>query len=615
MRHRILFVAAIASALLPACHKQPLGEAPPESLPPLKQSVEGIWKDAGISSDAEYQAVTKLSAEGVAPLDMRTIIVNWPKPRDVRDLRRKLTANFEKEHVTLAWTAEIACGEEDEPARQRFLAMLTKQGYRPADTNERNALALTTPLISKEGDLLIRQVGETELIVSFGALPYSGSDTFLSGVRFTWLARCPSRAPDTLTEAFDALPAWMKVKHLDDQFYSSIADEPVTSLASGGDLWIKFARPVTDKLVKALEQNGFEYDCELSPKQDGSTQKQWYRFSDVTFASIISTADGKTQTLFCQMPQHDGPPITDKPPPQHPSLKLPPEKRPILSLDQLPLGDGELRRQAKLFHALAESIAQKDWKVEGYKDERWSPHPWYVAQWQTSVVKSTYYVKRDRPYHGITIRLSGENKDASDHLKSLGVSGVSVPAAGWAAQASYYLSISDDGQAKKELLAIVALVGNSEPFSFDGTQLTVRYVSASVSEGNRSYSYAFYAQLPQANFERAARMLCNTPETLRDEFLADIDSLRKHAREQFDSGLGMTMTDWRDVRSDRPPQKEPISQRPPSEETKQALWAEVEKYLARQENVIRENFREIHAAVRRALPMDTLLDKLNREDP
>ncbi len=583
----------------------------------LNQAIDGIWKDAAVGNDSVYQSfINKTAGSALAPLDMRRIVCAWPQPRNLRGRLQQMHVSFERGRVALKWNGELGSGEQAESSRQRFAAALEKQGYRPLNRKQQELFEQELgSRVDKGYSVFMRTAGETELLVSFAALSYTGSPTYRSGVTFTWLIRRNFQsASPKLSEVFAVLPRGIKVDYLDDKFYASLGDEPILSLSSGRDLKIQFARPAKQKLITALEEAGFEYRHEGSPHSDGSTQKTWYRFSDITFAHVITSADGQGLRFYCQFPQHHGEPIAVKPPPLHPSLRLPPEKRPILAFEQLPFANRELQRQAKIFHELAEGLTNKGWHTQQYKDTRYSSNPYYTAYWQSSVVTSSTFTRNKRPYRGISIALEGQFVDGKDRLNTLNVHGTIVPREGWAAQVGYNVSLSPDGVSVASISATTGLARDDQVFSFGNFSLTSPYVTVSVSE-SKSFHYRFHAQLERDDLSRGMRKLFRSPETFRDELVVDFASLRKQARDQLNRKAGITATDLRNVRSDRPPQEFPVSERSPSADTIQALLKKVEAQLAAQEKLVRENFRELHAAVQQALPLNAIHgDLVPRQD-
>lgn len=583
---------------------RPAPAAPQAS--PLRPLLDGIRKDAEIATDGDDTAAGR-------PRDIRDLLGNWPPPVNPRGNQR-ISLLIREGRIALTGGMEFGTGEEAQAASQIFSAALGKSGYQLLKDEERKAfLAGPESRFQTRRAVVRRQAGETELFVSFEAMPYTGSSTYRSGVQFSWLARRPFPGnPPTLAEALAALPQSMKAPFLDEKFYSALADEPVQALSSQAGFGVEFARPISAKIVAALEKTGFEYQSEAPSTSRGDTQKTWYRFTDITYAHVIQPADGKTTRFSCQTPQHQGAPIAVKPPPLHPSLRLPYEKRPVLTLDQLKFADGELQRKAKLFHDMGEKLAQKNWAIEHFKDVRYSADPRFVASWQSSAVTSTHYIPKVRPYQGISLAVQGKQADGADLLNGLGVSGVFAPADGWGAMVSYTVHTAPDGKTSWHLGATAALARKESIFALSGEQsvsLTSRWVSGWANE-SKAARYQFQAQLPEVDLAKAFRTLYGTPETLRDGVLADIEALRKKAREQLELGNSTAYYDMSDVRSDNPPRQAPAAIRPPAAATKQALWAEVQRQLEAQEKTIWENFREIHAAIQQALPLQDLKEQL-----
>lgn len=591
----------------------------PEPESKLSQAIDALWKEGDIASDAEYVKLSQPPvADAPSPRDLRRVVLDWPQPRQMRGSARQRGINFEHDRLTLSWWSEISSGLEAVVARDRFAGELTKLGYRPLDKKE---LAVWEKdggrKVTEWGGVYLRKSGGSELLVWFEALPYTGSSTYYSGTSYQWQIRRPNQGPQPeLVEAVEASPPWVKANYLREKLYAKLADQRVTWLSGGESgekgMGIGFAEPIAEKLIATLEQNGFEHYREESPGRDGTVQKTWYRYSDATYAHVIVSADGKLR-FSCQAPQHTGKPRQGKPPALHPSLKLPREKRPIVAFDRLVFADLELKRQATLFHDLAEKLAQKDWHVQRYKDSRHSSEPRYTGLWGTSEVRSGYPAKV-RPCQGMSISLAGTHADGVDRLSTLNAAGTFVPLEGWGATVSY--SVSSAGIAGPSLRAAVGYANEREFFSFDGSwrqrqlPLTQHYVSAEAEETDQ-FHYRFYAQTEDPEFESSLRILSGTPEELRDGVLADLAELRKVAQEQVESGATTSVYDMTDVRSDNPPQELPSSTRPPNVKTKQAFLDEVDKQLDTREQLVRDHFREIHAAVQRALPMTTLRKELS----
>lgn len=581
----------------------------------LKQTINDLWKDGEIASDAEYLKLSQQPVdEAPTPRDLRQILIDWPQPRQMRGWAQQLGVSFEHDRLTLSWGSELGCGLEAAAARDRFTKALKERGYRSLTKAELTAWEKEGgQAVTEWGGVYVRKSGGSELLAWFEAADYTGSSTYLSGVRYRWQVRRPYRGTPKLAEALAVLPAWMKAKYLGDKFYGALADQPITSLSAGKGVGIGFAQPITEKLVAVLEQNGFDYYRENSPGRDGTVQKTWNRYSDNTFAQLMTSGDGKKLRFSCQEPQHTGEPRQGKLA-LHPSLKLPPEKRPVLPFDKLVFADGELQRRAKLFHDLAQKRAQKDWHVQLYKDGRYSAEPRYTAIWGTSEIKSGYAAKA-RPYQGMSITLQGIQSDGADSLNSLHANGVFVPLSGWGASVAY--SATSAQLNRPTLTAIVGPANEREYFRFDNgdrrqVPLTQHYVTAEAKETDQ-FHYRFYAQTDEMDFASSLRLLSATPEELRDGVIAQLVSLRERAHEQVESGTTTSVYDMTNVRSDNPPREQPVSARPPAVKTKQSFLAEVDKQLDAREKLVCDHFVEIHAAVQRALPIGALRKELTVE--
>jgi hypothetical protein len=596
---------------------QPSPQADPANTP-LKEAVRGIWQDAAVDSDQRFAELFKgADFTPVAPDNMRSIIVSWPQPRSMRGRMHALAVNIKDESLTFRWSGEIGSGDKFQAAHQRFADHLRTQGYRPLDKAGQEAF------LKRDGDprddqreVWMRVSGSTELLVSFESESYIGSKTFHSGLLFEWYARRPWRLPPpTLSETFAVLPPWMKPKYLNETFFTAMANEPILQLQSGHGFSFQLANPVVEQLIKALEQAGFEYDREHSLRADGGVQKSWSRFTDTTFSHIVTAADGKQLRFSCQAPQRKGPPLTVKPLPKHPSLRLPLEKRPILKFDQLVFADPVLRQQARLFHDLAEQSAEKTWQRQGYRDEGNSPSAKFEAKWETSTAKSLSFLKKDLPYQGITITLEG-SRDAPEQIGTLHVRGMYVPQQGWAAMVSYQRFDSANGTGTSGIDVRTKLVTDHE-IPIDITQSSVQVLSYRVSGSARKGQlvYDFERHSGQPDFQTSLHTLYDSPETLRDAALAMISEFCKTTCDMIQAGESITVYDKSYVRSDNPPNLEPADPNQLTDAIKQSIRENVEKQLANQEASIRNHYQAIHAAIQRALPLADLQQTLLKESP
>src|SRR4051812_8534290 len=101
-----LAVVLILAAMPPADPART--PAPPGQASPLRQTIAGIWRDAKIAEDDEYQRlIPHIEAKVSAPLDMRRLVLDWPDPRQLRGWVQKLGVSFEHERITFSWKGEI----------------------------------------------------------------------------------------------------------------------------------------------------------------------------------------------------------------------------------------------------------------------------------------------------------------------------------------------------------------------------------------------------------------------------------------------------------------------------------------------------------------------------
>jgi len=602
---------------------------------PLEATVAGMWKDAGIGMDPKYTGLFREDArrEARAPLDMRRVVVYWPGEKRLRSWPEEMGFTCRDNRVTLSWHSEIATAAMVQLARDRIHSALDTMDYREVDKeNELDAFAerfgITRENIeywahSNEYGIYSRRIGETELGVLCEVNDYVGGRVQWCGVKLNWLvSRAYPHSQPTLGDVHAVMPDGLHPPYLDRSFFVALKRESVEACNAGRGIGITFQDDVYKQLVSSLETNGFEYEREHEPNRHGGTQKTWERYADATYAHI-TTHSKTTRTRFsCQMPQHKGEPRTVKPLPKHPSMRLPLSKRPQLEFEELQFATETLEQQTRLFHKIAEGIAQDDWFIQRYKDARYSPQPRYVASWQTTEERGTSYLRGKMPYRSLSIALTGTAVDDGDRLERGTANGRWVPGEGWAATVSYALG-------KYPSFVGTATAGQVHPqtptFSFatgrrDTVSLLQPRLSVTTKQGT-TYSYSYEARWPapthgdvppevKAEARQRFFALYESPERLRDIALECLGNLRKLARDEISSRKNIRM---RAVRVQRPPAPAPDPLDPqaaPDDETLAALMEAIEAELNRRETTIRENYTEIYAAINRALPIAALRDAL-----
>jgi hypothetical protein len=155
-------------------------------------------------------------------------------------------------------------------------------------------------------------------------------------------------------------------------------------------------------------------------------------------------------------------------------------------------------------------------------------------------------------------------------------------------------------------------VDPQSPF-FQGICLTHNYVRASVRDGRLHYVYV--AQRSKDRDWRtpeewvALRIpryvaLYESPLSLRDSVLVDLDDLRRFAESRLRQSRNVTIYHMSTSRGGLPPMSTTCAALP--EAIEQQLWRKVQEQLDVREQKIRAHYQEIYLAVRRALPLPDL---------
>ena len=633
MRNAYIFLGCcVLGSVAPGCQRSPVAAAPAPAAADQEfaPAVDGIWNDAGIGSDADYRALFPGAPNKIAPRDLRERVASWPNAKVVSRRLANLRLTCQGERVSFFWDAELRLPGDDVAAREWLNATFLKQGYRlVSDKSEIEPLAARLELDPHQlADLLaersygrihVRQAGETELLVHSEPAPTTGSAAYTCGVKLTWLTSRPYPHPSpTLAHVVAALPVWAHAPYLDPALRAAVVDEPITGYGAGDGVAITFPANVRERLETALRSSGFEFYEETEPLQNGSVQYMWYRHADATWSHIM-TSPKHTRTQFSfQRPQHDSKTVRPPPPARHPSLRLPVSKRPQVDVTQIPLSNPELKRQTEWFCDLAERIAADNWIVAPLTDLRHSGAPRFVSKWQTADVRRIDVLRRDLPYHGLEIELSGpDSKGDPDQVNALQVNGRWIPETGWAAWMQYSRQPAGAGQSVDHLsYAMVSLVLKSDfpvDVRYGQTALCLTRQVVDVSTRNKLESYyrfSTHAAPDAADERRHCLALYESPESLRETMLRQLAALRERAQRQIPLLEGMEYVDMSGVRSDNPPQPVPAEFSPPQATTRQALLDQVLTEIERRETMVREHCEPMHAAIVKALPIGEFLNSL-----
>jgi hypothetical protein len=320
------------------------------------------------------------------------------------------------------------------------------------------------------------------------------------------------------------------------------------------------------------------------------------------------------------------PPVDRVPTPQIPPQRkvepTKPEPRPTLKFEQLSFENEQLQRETKLFHDLAEERTaggeSQLYRSQGSAFQRQAnglttPYPQYCAYWTSK--------PSARPSHYFAIWLEGPTVNGVERLNKLRVESRVNARNLWTATVDYSVSFQD-GKPERNVSVTVEpsddYVRRDPQSHARRLQLLSPTVSAVFKE-TRDLRYDFNSVLSsRPAFDHIVQALGSTPETLRDQVLAELEAFRRQTREQFESDLlsggSLTLTDSRGATSAEPPRKDIALITELKAATKKALQDQAEQQIAAQETVVRENFREIHAVIQQALPLRDMVEELSRKE-
>lgn len=618
-RASIVVAALLTVSVLPSCGHTPVPDKIKSANSNLvTNELKTIWADARIGTDSKYQKSFRAEAKqkAIAPEDMRSFITSWIGDRSIRKWPQELNFFCKDKRVGVMWSAEIPNQHDANKAIDLFEGEMNERGYQQIEDVEAiKDLARQVGVEKSKIDRMPwsmkqayeRKVGETRIVVFAGAASYDGGGPAnRSGLKCQWYAlREWPHEPPTFSQTLAALPKWCKAPWLNDSIYESVADQKIVSLRTGNGFTVNFLKSVDATIVKSLEASDFVFHGER--ESSDPVQKTWYRYSDTTYAHVITFPNSEQVRFSCQTPQNTGPPKTGPAPVRHPSLRLPISKRPVVELDQLEFANEAIKQKTQRFQDLAESIAGKAWFVQRYKDVRNSSKPKFRGRWMSAEVESSYVLERDRPFQSVEITLSQTSEDSkADQLDSLSVKGRWVPREGWAA------FVNTNGDVWSATVDFVkehdGRLGFSSRSNKDRIFLTSDSVTATAKSGQTYYEYQVrlpYGVTPedQAKRKQKARRLLASPESLRDVLLEDLAALRLLAGSDDNLSKHVKAEDWSNVRSDSPPR--PIFSSLEAK-TRVELIDSASKAIEHHEDLVRKHFEEMHAAIKKAVPIDTL---------
>ena len=274
-------------------------------------------------------------------------------------------------------------------------------------------------------------------------------------------------------------------------------------------------------------------------------------------------------------------------------------EKPEIEFDEFAFANAELAAQAKYLFDIACATAEDGWIFEPFKQVN-SDSRTHRAIWKTS--KSTYYERSNLPVGIIKLEFS-RPRTASETVDEVEAYGTWVPSEGWAA------SVQVDS--KKMLHVTFGRVRPTEPrFSFSGKSKVTFPQHARATLDTRGYSYRYQSWRNRnisdeaaAKKRKEAFAIFDSAETFRDALLADIEQLRQTVTADIDQSKNVKVFDTSNVRSDSPP-VEVFEDHQLSAATAKALLEKLIEQLDEQEKLVQENWKAMHAALIKAMPID-----------
>jgi len=620
----------------------------------LGKTLDAMCRDARIGSDEEFASfLTKNpSIPLMFPEDARKLLTTWQGTKRLNLAHSEFDISIRNKRLWMSFSGTITVTEDENVLRERFDRAMKSLGYKLVKGRE-PLTRLSKRLGEPAGSLghkckitpsepfvrvYVRKIGSTEQVVCSETEDTVGSSKWEGQTSFKWFVIHPYSGTDpTLAELIETLPTWCKPDYVSDSLCKSLATERVGAFQNcrGQSVSIDFSQPgVYDRLVKALEAEGYEFSQEHLPNEyTGEVRKDWHRSSDRAKTSVVVDPQTQTCCLNVREPLHKGPTLP-RPSREMPAIaKAPPEKRPVHSLDELEFADPQLAQTARRWEDHVKAFVDKSWNVRGYRDTRRRSTPWspsYDAYWQSSGADYAHrpgYIPNKGPCRNFYIMVSGSDpgEGKEELLSAVHLDSIWVPRDGIPAKVSITRSDSERAPAGHRFHFFL-VVGrdkkvkcsfghNNTPLSQDVMflQKPFQYTVSATVMGADKIEYAYAAHVPRKpaamsgsdRFFAKLRKLYSSPEVLRDALLADLDVRRELAAEEIPKGKGITATSFANVATDRAPM-EVFMDDPPSDEMRHELLAKFNAELDRREKEIRAEYTAIYAAMVKALSLNEI---------
>lgn len=253
------------------------------------------------------------------------------------------------------------------------------------------------------------------------------------------------------------------------------------------------------------------------------------------------------------------------------------------------------------------------------KDARGTPdHDSYKARWNSN--PSTQSKDNEdlfiAPNHRLSINLwTGDPPDNSERIAEVSLRGEYHPKTGWGARC--ILGASVYAQDFFSILLFECPKGSGRTLDLQKPSLSGRITITDVPDEKIDLSYGYSAKLKDRRFDRKTlRELWRSPEDFRRVALESLDQLEETVQSRFAAGGVISKSPWvspfdprrGDPRAGVPSHlKKPLSEAKRKEALKTIL-----KEIAGKRKAIKSDYREMHAAIVKALPLGECLEGMLR---
>ncbi|MBM83030.1 MAG: hypothetical protein CMJ78_20915 [Planctomycetaceae bacterium] len=580
-----------------------------------------LMKAAEVGTDTTYRRLVArhgLRSSLTAPQRLRTLL-NWQSSagHHVRGDYR-----YEDGYIVLTWTGGFKVREEFEEAQPILLKKSKSLPFQqtPSPTlvhakrlfdeqNRRSRPPTTMSFVRKSGDVVEEIVADTN-----GGLV---GGNYESSILLHWCVACPfAGTPPSLAQLKKSCPDFeaQAVAERDIPLLKVVENQPVFETALRSQRHKKYTgvqgfkgffnanlrKPFVAELIKL----GFKVN-KAYKLPSGNTQYMWHRYSDDTYANVITTdREGQVRLTYT------------------PPRRKPRETVDVETLEFQNPSDRELFLTA---HREIQRIAKKSWTIDpigGWEDTDYFGRWFSIGRYENWMWSSLQYDRRP-PGRGVqSIILTGSR----DHTNNDSVRAINLqakwcpPATGWSARIELNTQTLDH-----QIAGFLCLAHYEEKAENPAKILRVslRSDAFGVTKTFGNTTYSIHSVVPhEAELDKLAKF----PESFRDTIVGWIDGVTKKLEEGLESGKAVTSA-FLVAQQKRPrpllgakafaaipPEPRPrepvirkVSKRKLTAEEKMLVLKEATEFADARKKMLLENYEEMHRALIQAFPIGKLV--------